>query len=252
MIERLILAGARTFVKTYKDDEGDLSLTDDPKKNTKIWSKPVYTLDESGTRWLSFDHMNSWLTIFIHSDLFSPFINIYIYLLPCSSWDPPISSVDLSEVTVNSVPAFSLCIFDRAQSVVILRRLSVHSLYSRVLFWTSAVWLDLTLWRSGQRGRFKRFHRVLCVRQWSSQERGRNRRGHAERRGKMASVSAVRIIEERDPGLWEKDNEKGERDGWEKNVSGWKWEKLEREQICSSMPAQRTVMKRLYEGAKKK
>ena len=44
MIERLILAGARTFVKTYKDDEGDLSLTDDPKKNTKIWSKPVYTL----------------------------------------------------------------------------------------------------------------------------------------------------------------------------------------------------------------
>ena len=51
------------------------------------------------------------------------------------------------------------------------------------------------------------------MRQWSSQERGRNRRGHEERRGKMASVSAVRIIEEQDPGLWEKDNEKGERDG---------------------------------------
>ncbi|XP_020241717.1 uncharacterized protein LOC109820064 isoform X3 [Asparagus officinalis] len=45
MVERLILAGATTFVKTYKEDENDLSLTDDPKKNTKKWQIPVYTLD---------------------------------------------------------------------------------------------------------------------------------------------------------------------------------------------------------------
>ncbi|CAA6667955.1 unnamed protein product [Spirodela intermedia] len=48
MIERLILVGARTLVKTFKEDEADLCLTDDPKKNAKIWSRPVYTLDESG------------------------------------------------------------------------------------------------------------------------------------------------------------------------------------------------------------
>ncbi|CAN1250710.1 hypothetical protein LINPERPRIM_LOCUS7496 [Linum perenne] len=46
MIERLILRGAKTFIKTYKEDEGDLSLTDDPKKNTKIWQLPVYTADD--------------------------------------------------------------------------------------------------------------------------------------------------------------------------------------------------------------
>lgn len=51
MIERLILAGARTFVRTFKEDEGDLYLTDDPKKNSKTWSKPVYTSDESGAHW---------------------------------------------------------------------------------------------------------------------------------------------------------------------------------------------------------
>nr|XP_043633883.1 uncharacterized protein LOC122605076 [Erigeron canadensis] len=43
MIERLILAGAKTYIKTYKETETDLSLTDDPKKNTKIWQVPVYT-----------------------------------------------------------------------------------------------------------------------------------------------------------------------------------------------------------------
>ncbi|KAK9048317.1 hypothetical protein SSX86_032719 [Deinandra increscens subsp. villosa] len=43
MIERLILAGARTYIKTYKETDADLSLTDDPKKNTKIWQLPVYT-----------------------------------------------------------------------------------------------------------------------------------------------------------------------------------------------------------------
>lgn len=46
MVERLILAGATTFVRTFKEDENDLSLTDDLKKNTKTWQIPVYTLDE--------------------------------------------------------------------------------------------------------------------------------------------------------------------------------------------------------------
>ncbi|TYI40095.1 hypothetical protein ES332_A02G139300v1 [Gossypium tomentosum] len=45
MIERLILMGAKTFIKTFKEDDTDLSLTDDPKKNTKLWQIPVYTLD---------------------------------------------------------------------------------------------------------------------------------------------------------------------------------------------------------------
>ncbi|KAJ8759967.1 hypothetical protein K2173_010823 [Erythroxylum novogranatense] len=46
MIERLILMGAKTFIRTFKEDDTDLSLTDDPKKNTKIWQKPVYTMGE--------------------------------------------------------------------------------------------------------------------------------------------------------------------------------------------------------------
>ncbi|CAI9099572.1 OLC1v1036421C1 [Oldenlandia corymbosa var. corymbosa] len=45
MVERLILMGAKTYIKTYKEDENDLSLTDDPKKNTKVWQIPVYTKD---------------------------------------------------------------------------------------------------------------------------------------------------------------------------------------------------------------
>ncbi|GMI78845.1 hypothetical protein like AT3G56750 [Hibiscus trionum] len=45
MIERLVLMGAKTFIKTFKEDDMDLSLTDDPKKNTKKWQIPVYTLD---------------------------------------------------------------------------------------------------------------------------------------------------------------------------------------------------------------
>ncbi|KVI08295.1 uncharacterized protein LOC112519992 [Cynara cardunculus var. scolymus] len=43
MIERLILGGAKTYIKTYKEIDTDRSLTDDPKKNTKIWQEPVYT-----------------------------------------------------------------------------------------------------------------------------------------------------------------------------------------------------------------
>lgn len=46
MLERLIMMGAKTFIRTFKEDDTDLSLTDDPKKNTKIWQIPVYTLDE--------------------------------------------------------------------------------------------------------------------------------------------------------------------------------------------------------------
>lgn len=49
MVERLILVGAKTFVKTFKEDENDLSLTDDPKKNTKNWQLPVYTMDGKGS-----------------------------------------------------------------------------------------------------------------------------------------------------------------------------------------------------------
>ncbi|KAJ6845803.1 uncharacterized protein M6B38_285740 [Iris pallida] len=49
MVERLILFGAKTFVKTFKEDDNDLSLSDDSKKNTKIWQIPVYTMDEEGS-----------------------------------------------------------------------------------------------------------------------------------------------------------------------------------------------------------
>ncbi|XP_042487813.1 uncharacterized protein LOC122068048 [Macadamia integrifolia] len=49
IIERLIMKGAKTFIRTFKEDDTDLSLTDDPKKNTKIWQKPVYTMDEEGS-----------------------------------------------------------------------------------------------------------------------------------------------------------------------------------------------------------
>lgn len=44
------MMGAKTFIRTYKEDITDLSLTDDPKKNTKIWQKPVYTMDEDGEK----------------------------------------------------------------------------------------------------------------------------------------------------------------------------------------------------------
>ncbi|XP_059646064.1 uncharacterized protein LOC132290306 isoform X1 [Cornus florida] len=47
MIERLIMMGAKIFIRTFKEDDTDLSLTDDPKKNTKAWQIPVYTRDET-------------------------------------------------------------------------------------------------------------------------------------------------------------------------------------------------------------
>ncbi|GKV17295.1 hypothetical protein SLEP1_g27821 [Rubroshorea leprosula] len=49
MVERLIMMGAKTFIRTFKEDDADLSLTDDPKKNTKVWQLPVYTSDEEGS-----------------------------------------------------------------------------------------------------------------------------------------------------------------------------------------------------------
>uniref|UniRef100_A0A1J3G6W1 O-fucosyltransferase family protein n=1 Tax=Noccaea caerulescens TaxID=107243 RepID=A0A1J3G6W1_NOCCA len=45
MVERLIMMGAKTFFKTFREYETDLTLTDDPKKNKK-WEIPVYTMDE--------------------------------------------------------------------------------------------------------------------------------------------------------------------------------------------------------------
>ena len=41
MVERLMMRGAKTFVKTMKEFDNDLTLCDDPKKNTKVWQKPV-------------------------------------------------------------------------------------------------------------------------------------------------------------------------------------------------------------------
>ncbi|CAN6212493.1 unnamed protein product [Urochloa humidicola] len=45
MVERLIMQGAKTFVKTMKEFDKDLALCDDPKKNTKDWQEPVYSDD---------------------------------------------------------------------------------------------------------------------------------------------------------------------------------------------------------------
>lgn len=47
MLERLVLAGARTLIKTFKEEPTDLSLTDDPKKNMKEWQIPVYTFGDA-------------------------------------------------------------------------------------------------------------------------------------------------------------------------------------------------------------
>lgn len=47
MLERLILAGAKTFVKTFQEEPSDLALTDDAKKNLRGWQIPVYTFDET-------------------------------------------------------------------------------------------------------------------------------------------------------------------------------------------------------------
>ncbi|GAB2267125.1 hypothetical protein Dimus_002109 [Dionaea muscipula] len=46
MIERLIMMGAKTFINTFKSEDSELSLTDDPKKNTKKWQKLVQEMEE--------------------------------------------------------------------------------------------------------------------------------------------------------------------------------------------------------------
>uniref|UniRef100_A0A0E0QBV6 Uncharacterized protein n=1 Tax=Oryza rufipogon TaxID=4529 RepID=A0A0E0QBV6_ORYRU len=43
MVERLIMQGARKFVKTMKEFDNDLSLCDDPKKNTKVWEEALHS-----------------------------------------------------------------------------------------------------------------------------------------------------------------------------------------------------------------
>ncbi|KAH6793048.1 plant/protein [Perilla frutescens var. hirtella] len=48
MVERLIMMGAKTFVRTFKESNTDLSLADDPKKNTKLWQIPIYTWEGDG------------------------------------------------------------------------------------------------------------------------------------------------------------------------------------------------------------
>jgi hypothetical protein len=47
MVERLILFGAKTYVKTFKEFPWDMSLTDDKKKKLGAWEIPVNTFDES-------------------------------------------------------------------------------------------------------------------------------------------------------------------------------------------------------------
>lgn len=43
MIERLIMMGAKTVIQTFKTEDSDLSLSDDPKKNTGGWMEVVHT-----------------------------------------------------------------------------------------------------------------------------------------------------------------------------------------------------------------
>ncbi|KAK0575881.1 hypothetical protein LWI29_008632 [Acer saccharum] len=56
MVERIILMGAKTFIKTYKEDDNNLSLTDDPKKNTKnrqilVFFHSLHDSDDTGFLW---------------------------------------------------------------------------------------------------------------------------------------------------------------------------------------------------------
>ncbi|XP_002976155.2 uncharacterized protein LOC9645854 [Selaginella moellendorffii] len=44
IVDRLVLSGAKTVIQTFKENPGDLSLTDDEKKVLR-WQKPVYTFD---------------------------------------------------------------------------------------------------------------------------------------------------------------------------------------------------------------
>ncbi|BBG97103.1 hypothetical protein Prudu_006118 [Prunus dulcis] len=40
MVERLIMMGAKKFIRTFKEGDTYFSLTDDPKKNSKLWKMP--------------------------------------------------------------------------------------------------------------------------------------------------------------------------------------------------------------------
>lgn len=41
MVERLVILGAKTVVKTWKEDPGDLSLSDEAKKKPHRWDHAV-------------------------------------------------------------------------------------------------------------------------------------------------------------------------------------------------------------------
>lgn len=41
MVERLVLLGAKTLVRTWKEDAGDLSLSDEVKKKPHRWEHAV-------------------------------------------------------------------------------------------------------------------------------------------------------------------------------------------------------------------
>lgn len=71
MVERLIMFGAKTYIRTHKEDDTDLSLTDDPKKNTKIWQIPVYTWegDEGKNCWPQNSHFSHFFTLLLQECL---------------------------------------------------------------------------------------------------------------------------------------------------------------------------------------
>lgn len=80
MVERLILMGARTFIKTYKEDDNDLSLTDDPKKNTKNWQIPVYTMEDQEC-WNCFHRNPSIDRLVCYHSLVPGYTELYIKIL---------------------------------------------------------------------------------------------------------------------------------------------------------------------------
>ena len=47
MLECLVLAGAKTIVKSFQEEPSNLALTDDQKKNLRGWQIPVYTFNET-------------------------------------------------------------------------------------------------------------------------------------------------------------------------------------------------------------
>ena len=43
MIDRLVMMGAKTVISTFKTDGSEMSVSDDPKKNTGGWMEVVRT-----------------------------------------------------------------------------------------------------------------------------------------------------------------------------------------------------------------